>query len=296
MNQLMVNECYLDNIDKYKYITVIDNDETIIPRADTLRAIQENLVSSNPASGELVNFSKCNSGKIDMINYLKSLKSKFDLKSPTSFYFKQGFYIKQRIADKIMKNLNNFLVHDLTKLNQTKFGFEILVKNSTVQTNDFQFDYKFKIESRFDYEYAKKLVLIYHTIIKPFLKKNGKILQKFSQHVDRLFMISGKVNNFAWGKSIHDTRRTFDMTVHHALEFFDRGKSVLYNDRFYLDEAHAKYYTLDYDYGHLSHFRSRIHFKFEPMPINYLHVDLNYFNCYFKPILRKLSANETERC
>ena len=30
-NGLLVNECYLENIDKYKYIAVMDNDETVIP-------------------------------------------------------------------------------------------------------------------------------------------------------------------------------------------------------------------------------------------------------------------------
>ncbi len=31
INALILNECYLDNIDKYKYVTVVDIDETVIP-------------------------------------------------------------------------------------------------------------------------------------------------------------------------------------------------------------------------------------------------------------------------
>ena len=30
INEILINECYLDNIDKYKYISVIDSDEAFL--------------------------------------------------------------------------------------------------------------------------------------------------------------------------------------------------------------------------------------------------------------------------
>ena len=32
INVVIMNECYLNNVDKYKYVAVVDMDETVLPR------------------------------------------------------------------------------------------------------------------------------------------------------------------------------------------------------------------------------------------------------------------------
>jgi hypothetical protein len=54
INQLILNECYLENVDRYKFITVIDIDETILPVKSTeFFKLDEMINYTNASQGNL---------------------------------------------------------------------------------------------------------------------------------------------------------------------------------------------------------------------------------------------------
>ncbi|CAF0819621.1 unnamed protein product [Brachionus calyciflorus] len=295
MCQLIVNECYLQNIDKYKYITVVDNDEVIIPQVlekKELLSIQEYLNTASMNHKKNFQDLKCvQQGSTDLESYIDLLTTKLNVRRPRTFYFKQGFFINNILLNNIIDHIEVFLSNTTLTNNQSVFNYQIEIKEHKIPNGLTNQAFIFKIESKFDYDYARALVYLNKEVLQPYLRKYGHLIEKYAQNVDRFVMISGRANDFVYAKSTHDTRRSFDLTVHHPLDYLDSDKLVIYYDNNYLDESKAEYYSVDYNYGHLAHFRSHFSFTLPPMPITFLNFDVNYFNCYFRPILKKLSEN-----
>ena len=280
INQLVLNECYLDNIEKYKYIAIFDIDETVVsylPSWQTNEKNQVEILRSCP--------------KIDTIlNFLLGIKEsmKLDNKKPRSLYFSQGYFLKNRIANKIFDQIDLMV----RKWNGNILTVEVKDSDPKVEEEHYPSDYIFTISSPDELKYAKRLSDINKRIIQPFLRSNSTRIQKFIQNYDRFFVISGDVNDFSWGKSIHDTRKTFDLTLHHPNNFILEDKNEVQWDSLFLYKQNAQYAAVPYDTAYLSHFRNYFHWKFQRMPITALRVDLNYLYCNFLPILNKLSNEQ----
>ncbi len=80
------------------------------------------------------------------------------------------------------------------------------------------------------------------------------------------------------------------MSVHNArMCIDDQDKMSIREDSNYLNVDRAEYKAVAYELGHESHFREFMNFNYDPpVSIRYLIFDVNYFNCYFKPILDEL--------
>jgi hypothetical protein len=111
------------------------------------------------------------------------------------------------------------------------------------------------------------------------------------------FVFKGAVNDVKSGKTIHDTRHTFEVSHHYGENFIDLSKNdkpeikLINTNVSHFDEADL----LEYDIAHTAHFgkelsKSYLHFK--RMPFSSLHFDVNYFNCFFLPVFNKLKTFE----
>jgi hypothetical protein len=74
--------------------------------------------------------------------------------------------------------------------------------------------FNFTIKSEPEFKYAVNLLRAYRTIVKPFFENNRKVIEEHSLYFDRVFSIVGFLNDFALGKSLHNTRVTMDFSIH----------------------------------------------------------------------------------
>ena len=120
---------------------------------------------------------------------------------------------------------------------------------------------------------------IYRNLIQKFENSHENDLVKYSERFHRFFYISGALSSFACGKSIHSTDVSFYFTVHYPESDINYPKQSIFN-------------FVEYNYGHLAHFRHVNEFhksKTTEISISDLVLDLNYLNCYYKPIVEKYS-------
>ena len=274
-NYFSLNECFLTNSDKYLYISVNDPDETVIPREmlnlnqnDGFKQYKtENKIE--PMDDFLSNkTSACynsafNSNHTNLKIYLNNLNMQRKSNSnKISFYFKMGVYMKHEtmmVVFKELKNLFNNLKNDST------YDYIIDIKSSRMY-------FKLSIKDREDYLYAKYLFEMYSKQILPYLKKNEYRLKKMSESYNRFYYLLGSTStHYFAGKTIYNTNRdSNEVSVH---------SPVSKQDLMWVMP----------DSGHSSHFRSNYNLRPGTYPIQELNFDANYFNCYFKPILNKIS-------
>ncbi|CAF0896674.1 unnamed protein product [Brachionus calyciflorus] len=272
-NVQMTNECYMRHGDKVKYVALIDNDETIIPRLDkTYFTIEDfqlfmtNLKFDNFKQIEnnlkLVTCDRYDTKGHAMQSYLDELIDIYKYKNVKSLYFQQAFYLKNDMVQEIfdllekkvekMKNVSNDL---------------IVLENKNAKSEYLSFNLTFKLENNIDLEYSKNLVKLYRNFAKPFIKNNKESFGKVSKNYQRFFaLISMRDNEFLMGKSIHTTDHTNPLCIHSLCG--RRDKLVSFN------------------HGHLSHFRGSFKFKNQVYSIRQIIFDLNYLNCFVKPLLK----------
>ena len=294
INQLILTECYLNYFDKYKFVAIVDPDEAILMNKHSeyfeLDRVRHMLVSNygNVSSIESKIFlNRCDRRDSKIENYLGELNRRSNLSSAKSFYFGQGYFIKNSLMHKIAEKFEDFF-NSTAEFEFDKVYFIVVIDN---QTKSQQIsNYTFTISNLYEFMYAKGLFQTYKSLIRPYLDQNKDL---FSRHVDafnRLFYITGEITDFSYGKSVHNTSSTFDITIHHANKYVDENSFSLSKDKYYLARSMAAYHSVPYDLGHLSHFRAYFHWDFIPMSVLFLNIELNYFNCYFRPIVNRLAS------
>jgi hypothetical protein len=277
-DNIIFQECYLDNVDKYKYITIIDNDETIVPRVNSKLIRQKdnyNLLKRIDYKKKYNMMKtlndlekKCwqniNLNDLNMVDtYVQEFKALNGFMNDKSIYYKMGIYLKDKIVDKIFNAFQ--LVSEFTQ----PFSINVIdlddASSSHIPNN-----YTFKISDHDEFNYAKVLCKIYENLIKNFQEKHKSSIEKYSNRYNRFFYIAGESTAKHFGKTIHSTDSSLQMIHHYPVD--------------------TSYYMVRYDTGHVSHFRDSYEFnpKFFPIPVRDLFVDLNYFFCFYKPILLKL--------
>jgi hypothetical protein len=169
--------------------------------------------------------------------------------------------------------LNSGLIED-EKIINIKFTISIL---------------EISITSRDELHYARSLLKLYETTIRPFLIKHKHNLTAKAGTFNRLFFVSGKENNdHVAGKSIHNTRRTMDLFIHYAISFIDIDKtSVPKIAHRECDLCSNKDFVVPRELAHLSHFRNFLNYDMAQrvVPFSIFHFDLNYFKCFMIPLL-----------
>jgi hypothetical protein len=272
-NIMFTNECYLKYAHNYKYITVVDNDETIIPRlleastkADNFKLVSELELDDYDKIDGYLNSFKCTRYKNESRDYLEAYISDMErsqnLKNSQTFYFQQGYYLKNELMNYVLVFIEDYL--NKNKFNQSEI--EIVIPATNISDK-----FYFKINGSDELNYAKKLCKLNRVYVQPYIKKHKSLFEKVSENFKRYYvLITGHDNQFAMGKTVHKTTSFRNICVHTMCG--RRDKYIDVND------------------GHLSHFRGSFRFKDSiKFGIRQLIFDLNYFNCYMKPILDKNS-------
>ncbi len=257
------NECLLMNRDKYKYVAIMDSDETIIPRKPYNYELKETFYQNNFSENEM-----------NLSTYLNSITTDFKLPKETTFGFRWATYLNQKTVNILFDELSKLLL----AINQTEAkNYQIVVedlndkdiRNETVHFNVL-------IENNDDFKYAKYLYDMHKKYVMPFLIENRKFLNEIPEPYNRFYYLCGQksIPRYEFYKHIHDSSQASLVNTH-----FPRYKV----------NSHL---LVPINYGHTSHFRTKysgIYYWLKNMsiPIKELFFDFNYFNNYFKPILNK---------
>ena len=258
---VVYNECYLHNMDKYKYITINDHYENLMPRyLKEYSRLEDNFQSKcyYPDKDQSNN-------KTNLEIYLNLLKKDLKLDSKISFHFSHALYLKITLIEDFFQQLKIILKKKDLKLPYLFKVVDKLDKLSIV----------FKISNLNEHNYALNLLNIYKSLIEPLKTKSRSISDLISEAFNRHFYLS-----FLGGKTIHNTLLTKYLAHHFPLPFTEAVYPVI---------------VIPNEYGHVSHFR-RDYKKYFPnatraFSITELHFDFNYFFCYYKPILEKFEFN-----
>ena len=117
--------------------------------------------------------------------------------------------------------------------------------------------------------YARHLLEIHELFIAPMYTQNADTMRALPEPFNRLFMLMGASTSWFCGKTIHNTLLSNTVGNHYA----DAGEVP----------------TVPMELGHNSHFRKLYNIDNKPKSISEFYFDLNYFLCYYKPIVKRLN-------
>jgi len=261
---LTFNECYLLNKDKYKYVAIMDQDESIIPRTPFLYN------KSKPFQWSQLNKTDIHVPSFE--SYFQTLRKAFGLKKKVTFSFRMAVYLKQKTMHLIFNELSNFF-KNFNVSSTTIYNYTISIRDPN-EKNKFgqKLDFKFSIRDKQDLENAMYLKDLHVNYVEPFLIRNNKSLNLVPEPFNRLYMLMGLNSTmFLWGKTIHDSLQTKSVSTH------------------YPNQRYSDYFYVPLVYGHLSHFRKDYNIYWGEFPLKEFYFDNNYFIRYYLPILRKLN-------
>ena len=277
---LVFNDCYLNNKHLYDFISVVDPDETILPRMNTKiqrhteyqKLITDlNLLKINDKNSlnKLLDLeSSCTPNdkpRNDLVVYLNQLKHEFNFKKDVNFDFDMVYYLSFQSIELIFDKIESFL-NDEKNL-EKKFPFKIEIKDTFYRN----YTYSFLFSNNSDVKYIENLIKIYKILIKDFIIKNNETLIKYSYEYSRYFYLGGSLTTHRCGKTIHNTNVSLQMTVHYS-------------------DGHGSK-TIRYNHGASSHFRVEYNFKDNrTISIQDLILDLNYIYCYYRHVLKRLTS------
>jgi hypothetical protein len=183
-----------------------------------------------------------------------------------------------------------------TLIKHSKLGKKLSAEiNYTLSATDFNstnenVTFVFTIRSQKELIYAAGLLRVYKNVIKPFID-DFEYRKITGSGYDRFFYVGGKSSSFACGKTVHDTRTTFDLSIHYVENYLNRTVP----NRPLIERDKSKYWLMinyvSFQHGHSSHFRkkySHLSEHFKEVAIQELQLDLNYLDCFFKPVMEKL--------
>ena len=281
IDNMAYNECIFANSDRANLILIADIDETFIPsklkKIDNKRIQYKHLSENNFEDKDQIkkfdmNFLVCDetSNRNYLRNYFDFLSEKFKIPHDYSLYVSQAFYFKEEFAREFFKQLGLVLSQS-----KNAFMFPVRVKiyfphipakstSFTFQSLDYNVNFSLLIKDHIDLNYARSLFSLYEHLIEPFLLQNSQKLSKESEKMKRfLYMESNK----SGGKTFINQKTSQFMESAHAPD--------------------GKYFNLDdLDSYHMSHFRDRYKLGQDDKDIGLFHLDLNYFSCYVKPIIK----------
>jgi hypothetical protein len=266
------NECLLLNRNKYKYIAIIDDDESILPRYSYNNELNESLYTNNYNYPHEIDTITNKSSKY--IKYFNNLRNKFNLGQKSSLGFKWAAYLKHKHMKLIFNEIERIL-----KLNGFQHTLNIIDKDEFTNTLELHgLHFKISINNEEDFKYAKYLYEMHIKYIESFLNQNNKQLELVPEPYNRFYYFNGgKSVRYSWyHKYIHDTSQTYRVNTHMS------------------ENQVSSSLLIPVNYGHVTHFRHEYREPFQwselqSIPIKELYFDFVYFNDYFKPLLNDLS-------
>lgn len=277
--RLVQNECYLNYRDKYKLIAAYDNDEVLLSKWNsgflTLKEMRTYVQNINKVDSLKKEFdeAKCDRRQSDRSfeAYFNEITPLGQIFRPNAYFFNHGNYIPYRLAKQVFDKLDKVAESKPSK------PYNISISITDDQKSKGPKTLNLTIESQNDFIYAMNLLKIYHEIIKPTL------IDSDNHIFDRVFALIGDMNNYALGKTVHDTNFTFDFSIH-FMETYYANLTLIQDPHF------RRYSYLPYNVAHLSHFRKELNFPYNTAPFSSFYLDLNYFLCYYKPIIKKTTG------
>jgi hypothetical protein len=288
---LSVNECYNENIDKYRHITIYDTDELVLARR----------IKNFNTFDKVKNYVQNPTVEVTCDSYLnieqffvQDLQPRLNISNEISLHFKHGSYISNDIVDelfKILKLKQTFLIAEALK--DDKFiNFKIdVIQVDRLKKFHVGGPVSFTINGRKELKYALDLLKLYDGVIKPFLENSTNDLSRqVGSKFNRLFFLSGELNHGLVGKSVLNTQRIMDVFIHYGFGYVDRRNGelaeVMHGMGNIADPAlNNRDFVVPKEMAHLGHFRDHLEINTQNLPFASLHFDLNYFKCYLIPIL-----------
>ena len=226
-NFIVLNECYLNNIDKYDYIAVHDHDELIVPQvsehANTLarnRAFIRNFNLESFNNEKKMIPDKCDglqkwNDSNKMSSYLKQLTEYNHLGlRPSSIMFYQGQFLHATIIEAIFKEISNSRMQahwapDRVDFVPITFRIDDLVYSQEMNKT---MNLTIIVNDQTELDYAMSLFKLYKIYVKPFFEKNKDVLANLTDgRFDRAFVYL--YNHDPYVKTIHNTERTLEVCL-----------------------------------------------------------------------------------
>ncbi len=207
----------------------------------------------------------------DIELYLARLRSQVSdpiaAKLENNFIFSMGFYLSSETMDLIS---NEFERVFNTENSSLKENGQLVIK--VLDYTYKNFTYSFLFQDQNEINYAKNLIKIYRILFKDFHQRNKNVLSEFSSQYSRYFYLAGNLTWHRTGKTVHNTNNTM-MLNQHGGDGFSQKISI--------------------NQGILSHFR--VEYMFNSMLIKHVSIrelalDLNYFYCYYRHVLKHFSS------
>ena len=179
-------------------------------------------------------------------------------------------FLKNSVVDDIFTKLDDYL-----KLNDklTIHSFNITDLNDHNQRGEVGVSFNLLISNEAEYLYANFLNQFYHKEVKPFLIKNKQVFDMLPEVFSRFYLVNNDTTSWMCGKTVHNTQLSHWVSNH-----YPEGNNFL------------NLVWTQHEYGHLSHFRTSLKdLHNRNISIRHLNFDLNYFLCYFKPIVQELN-------
>ena len=276
---LMYNECYMDNIDKFKRVSINGADELIIPRSiekistdksvvNLIANLDLRKVKDKKTLHTLLDLeNSCKTTEPAIENYLNSLENKFKQPQPMNFHFGMGHYLRDFSIDIIMAAIETYFNSSVYKPSEKRHTF------SVVDTSYENYTYTFVLNGDYEVNYIRNLAKVYRLLIGDFKREKKEVISKHLNQFNRFLFFAGNLTWHLCGKSIYNTEKVMAVSVHYPDRFESEGITT---------------FGWDQGVGLDSHFRHQYSLRVSNITFDELKIDLNYFYCYYRDVVKEL--------
>lgn len=261
---IVYNDCYLDNMNKFKYIQVTKTDELIYPYAASEVQFHSHYFKKNFLSKaytiNFVNDIKLEASQTLFVNALAALENDTFHNETTqsvhwfvdnynslfanrsSVYFYQKFYLNNVYMDQLCIKL------DLLMKNMSSINFKKVMLVEIQDELDNYGSMKIRIANRDELLYGVFLCELFEKFTQPLLENTEEGLLDFDINVDRFFSITSSSI-----RSVHDTDKIFVIQNQYAMQsyaFNERDQVTRYT---FFDINKVKRVP-NFDYGQFGQF------------------------------------------
>lgn len=187
-----------------------------------------------------------------------------------------GLYVKHKLMDDLFNKLDEYFKSNQTNSTALAPPFILSVEDKKDKNFRGHLGVKFNVvlKTKEELSYAQNLNKLYSREIRPFLERNKNVLKHVPESFNRFYLLNGATTAWMCGKTIHHTLSSHWVSTHYPEG--NNFENVLWTPQ---------------EYGHVSHFRTSLKDLHERnVSIVDFKFDLNYFLCYFKPLMKKLYA------
>jgi hypothetical protein len=260
INELLLNECYLNSYNYFGYISSYNIDEFIMPRAYdsklTLSSFKSNVEQSNDFKSEICSQQNHNH-LIRSIDQISTFSSK---QNYNSLSFSTAFYLPNNLIEKFCHKLKS----KISEIDYFNRQIEIKISNEE-KINDSKIGtVLFKISDQHELDYALKLCDYEENIFRPAFKNRTQILSN-SKFMRFFFVETNKT-----GKSIHITYNLITILNNKGY------KKINLKNSFDFTEAETLF--VNNQYANLAQFPSFLDAN-EEIKVSNLYFDFYYWNC-----------------